>query len=87
MSGKCPEYVSELNDYLDGTLDSSLCAEIEKHLGQCENCRIMVDTMRQTVTLCRGGKKEPLPEALESRLNNVLKSHWDKKFDKKTGGR
>ena len=83
MTGKCPEYVNELNDYLDGSLDAGLCAEIEKHLGQCQNCRIMVDTLKQTVKLCRGGKEEQLPPALESRLNNLLKAKWDKKFGKK----
>ena len=84
MTRNCPEYVSELNDYLDGTLDSNLCSEIEKHLGECENCRIMVDTLKQTVKLCRGGKEEPLPAALESRLNNLLKAKWDKKFGKRS---
>jgi predicted anti-sigma-YlaC factor YlaD len=83
MSGKCPEYVNELNDYLDGELDDVTCAEIEKHLGECNNCRIMVDTLRQTVALCRGGKKEPMPKVLEDRLNNLLKLRWDKKFGKK----
>jgi predicted anti-sigma-YlaC factor YlaD len=83
MGNNCPEYVSELNDYLDGTLDEGLCAEIEKHLGECRNCRIMVDTLKQTVKLCRDGKPEALPSALQDRLNNVLKAHWDKKFGKK----
>jgi predicted anti-sigma-YlaC factor YlaD len=82
MAAKCPDYISDLNDYLDGTIDSNLCAEIEKHLGQCENCRIMVDTMKQTVSLCRDGKPEPLPQSLKSKLNNLLKERWQKKFGK-----
>jgi len=82
MSEKCPDYLNELNDYLDGTLDRTTCAEIEKHLGACENCRIMVDTMRQTVTLCRSGKRERLPEVLEAKLNNILKARWEQKFGK-----
>lgn len=85
MSGKCPDYVNELNDFLDGTLDPETCAEIQAHLGECPNCRIMVDTMRQTVALCREGKKEPLPPALEDRLGNLLKAHWEKKFGRKSG--
>ena len=80
MSGKCPEYVNELNDYLDGGLDTETCAQIEKHLGACENCRILIDTLRKTVSLCRGGKKEALPPALETRLNDLLKAHWERKF-------
>ncbi|MBU0984139.1 MAG: zf-HC2 domain-containing protein [candidate division Zixibacteria bacterium] len=82
MGKKCPEYVSELNDYLDGTLDEGLCSEIEKHLGTCANCRIMVDTMRMTVTLCRDGKPEPMPDALSARLNGLLKTRWEQKFGK-----
>ncbi len=82
MGKKCLDYISELNDYLDGEIDSSLCAEIDAHIGQCENCRIMVDTMRQTVKLCREGKEEKLPPSLENRLNNMLKERWNKKFGK-----
>lgn len=80
MGNNCPEYVNELNDFLDGTLDDDLCAEIQKHLGECKNCRIMVDTLQQTVKLCRDGKPEPLPEELKSRLDGLLKGHWNKKF-------
>ncbi|MEW5796920.1 MAG: anti-sigma factor [Candidatus Zixiibacteriota bacterium] len=85
MTGKCPEYLNDLNDYLDGTLDQATCAEIQRHLGECENCRIMIDTLRQTVTLCRGGKPEPLPPALEARLNGLLKTRWEQKFGKRPG--
>jgi len=83
MTRGCPEYISDLNDYLDGAIDSSLCAEIEAHIGKCDNCRIMVDTMKQTVKLCREGKPEELPEALTSKLNNLLKARWEQKFGKK----
>jgi len=42
-----------------------------------------VDTLRQTVTLCREGKPEKLPEALETKLSDLLKARWDKKFGKR----
>lgn len=82
MAKKCHDYISGLNDYLDGAIDPELCEEIEKHIGQCENCRIMVDTLKQTVTLCREGRPEKLPEKLEKKLNNMLKERWEKKFGK-----
>ena len=83
MPKDCREYLGELNDYLDGDIDPELCAEIEKHIGECENCRIMVDTMRRTVWLCREGASEPLPEGLQRRLADLLKSRWEKKFSKR----
>ena len=82
MAKKCRDYISGLSDYLDGELDPQLCAEIEKHLGECENCRIMVDTLRQTVKLCREGREDKLPPSLEAKLNDVLRARWEKKFGK-----
>ncbi len=82
MEKRCPDYIQQLNDYLDGQVDASLCAEIERHIGECANCRIMVDTLKQTVTLFRDDKAETLPPALETRLNSLLKARWEQKFGK-----
>ncbi|HUV29784.1 MAG TPA: zf-HC2 domain-containing protein [Acidobacteriota bacterium] len=83
MARHCEEYIEDLSDYIDGEIDPELCAEIRKHLSQCTNCRIMVDTMKMTVSLCRDGKPEPLPPSLESKLNALLKQRWEKKFGRK----
>lgn len=80
MVNKCSDYLKELNDYLDGTLDKSLCHEIEEHVGHCQNCRIMIDTMKQTVILCRDGIAEKLPESLERKLGDMLKIRWEQHF-------
>ena len=82
MAKKCPDYIQSLNDYLDGGVDPELCTEIESHIGECENCRIMVDSLKQTVTLCRDGKEEPLPDALDEKLTGLLRERWNKKFGK-----
>lgn len=82
MAGQCSDYINNLNDYLDGEISPELCKELEEHIGQCNNCRIMVDSLKQTVSLCREGKKETLPKALEDKLTNILKEKWKKKFPK-----
>ncbi len=82
MDRDCPEYIKDLNDYLDGGVSTELCEEIEKHIGRCENCRIMIDTLKQTVTLCREGLPEDLPVPLQNRLNNLLRERWRQKFGK-----
>jgi predicted anti-sigma-YlaC factor YlaD len=83
MANKCADYIRDLNDYLDGTIDLGLCHEIEEHVGHCDNCRIMIDTMKQTVILCRDGIKEKLPETLELKLKSALKTRWEEHFRKK----
>lgn len=82
MGKKCAEYVTDLNDYLDGEISPELCEELERHIGRCENCRIMVDTLRKTVILCREGRKEKLPESLQQKLTDLLRQEWRKKFGK-----
>jgi predicted anti-sigma-YlaC factor YlaD len=45
----CSETLGILSEYIDGELAECLCAEIEHHMAECGNCRIMVDTLRKTV--------------------------------------
>jgi anti-sigma factor RsiW len=80
IMGKCKELVGELVDYVDGELDPELCKRLEAHLASCDNCRLMVDTLKKTVQLCREGTCEDLPEDLQAKLNGVLARSWKKKF-------
>ncbi len=82
MAKKCSDFIGNLNDFMDGELEPELCEEISKHLSHCDNCRIMVDTLKMTVKLCRDGKEEELPPSLENKLNTLLKDRWIKKFGK-----
>ncbi len=78
---KCVDYLEHLNDYLDGDLDPSLCLELEEHIGHCQNCKLMVDSLKMTVKLCReGGDCEELPSELAGRLSDVLRQRWEQKF-------
>ena len=81
----CREYLENLCAYVDGEADDSICREIEKHLADCPDCRVMVDTLRQTVKLCREGSEEPMPDDLKARMEEMLAKKWKEKFgeDKK----
>lgn len=47
----CHGLVHYLSEYVDGTLSPALCAELEKHLDECENCRIVVNTLKKTIEI------------------------------------
>ena len=65
----CKDLLGTLSDYVDGTLKQELCAELEKHLAGCNNCRIVVNTLRKTVELYReSSEPEDLPEEIRQRL-------------------
>ena len=50
-SSQCKQLLGNLSEYIDGDLQTELCAEIEAHLKDCDNCRIVVNTLRKTVEL------------------------------------
>jgi predicted anti-sigma-YlaC factor YlaD len=47
----CRHLLSSLSGYIDHDLSQELCDEIERHLAGCENCRIVIDTLRRTMEL------------------------------------
>ncbi len=47
----CRILLDSLSGYVDHELTDELCAEIERHMASCENCRIVVNTLRKTVEL------------------------------------
>ena len=69
----CQEILDHVSDYLDGELEAALCAELEAHLAGCHNCRVLVDTVRKTITLYHAQSPAELPSDVEGRLYRVLK--------------
>ncbi len=75
MEHTCRELKAQLSDYIDGDLDEGLCAEIERHLAGCDNCRIVVDTLKKTILLYREYGAVTVPQDSQRRLIKVLKLH------------
>ncbi len=70
---KCSQLISSISEYVDGTLSPQLCEDLEKHLCECENCTIVVDTLRKTIDLvqtCTGD--DCLPNEVRQRLFQSL---------------
>ena len=47
----CKEFVNTISAYVDGDLSDELCAELDKHLSECDNCRIVVNTLKKTIDI------------------------------------
>ena len=65
---ECKALLGSLSDYVDGTAEDELCRELERHLAECEDCRIVVDTLRKTVYLYRASAETNLPMGVRERL-------------------
>ena len=68
----CEHLLADLADYLDGAAAAEVCAEIERHLTECDDCRVVVDTLGKTVTLYHTLPQPSLPAATRARLFAAL---------------
>jgi anti-sigma factor RsiW len=71
-SEKCRQYLDSLSDYVDGELGEALCREIEAHMAECENCRVVVNTLAKTVMLYHRLPAPEMPHHVKERLYKVL---------------
>jgi predicted anti-sigma-YlaC factor YlaD len=71
----CKSIVKELSNYLEEALEPSLKSSIEKHLENCEDCRIVVDTTKKTVQIFCNSEPAPLPDDTRQRLRDALFKH------------
>jgi len=69
---KCRDFLGQLSDYIDGELEEELCAQIEQHIAGCDNCRIMIDTLRKTIILYKTQPQANVPDRVHEALIKVL---------------
>ena len=70
---QCLDLLYSLSDYVDGSLGEELCAEIERHMAGCENCHIVVDSLRKTIYLYHHTATPPVvPSEVRERLFHHL---------------
>jgi anti-sigma factor RsiW len=73
---KCDELLSLLSEYVDGTVDPGICAEFERHMAGCNPCQVVVDNIRQTISIYRAGEPWALPVEFRERLHVTLRERW-----------
>ena len=73
---KCEELLTMLNEYVDGTVDPAICVEFEKHMTGCHACQVVVDNIRQTITLYQDGQPYALPIPFRERMHATLRQRW-----------
>jgi len=69
----CKEFLTELNSFLDEETDSLLRTQLEKHINECPNCWVVVDTCKKTMKVFKGMEPQAIPSDVESRLMEALR--------------
>jgi predicted anti-sigma-YlaC factor YlaD len=71
---KCTEFLRELTDYLDGTMNESMKAELDEHLHWCHDCHVVMNTTKKTIEIYRDNQLYELPQPLRNRLHQAIMS-------------
>jgi anti-sigma factor RsiW len=68
----CREFLQELNDYLDATVDAELRRKLEVHISECPNCFVILDTTKKTIEVYKGVQPQPIPPEVHVRLMKAV---------------
>lgn len=80
----CKQFLQELTDFLDDTLDPKLRAELQKHVNECPNCWVVCDTTEKTLKVFKGMDLQPVPPHIQAKLMEALEKRCKSK--KAAGG-
>jgi anti-sigma factor RsiW len=68
-----------LSSYIDGDLDLAMKQELEKHLGHCEDCTMIVDQTKKTLEIFCDSEPVALPSDVRTRLHEALRRRMKEK--------
>ena len=77
----CKGIIREISDYLDGELELSAKQELERHLEDCEDCKMVVDQTRLAVDVFCDSKPIELPADVKFRLHDALRRKLSARAD------
>jgi anti-sigma factor RsiW len=75
------DFLNELSEYLDDTLDADIRARLHQHVSECPNCWVVLDTTQKTIKVYKGLEPQTIPTDIHSRLMSALQ----KKMSAKSG--
>jgi anti-sigma factor RsiW len=68
----CKEFLQELTDYLDSTVDAELRLKLERHISECPNCFVILDTTQKTIRVYKGIEAQEIPQEVHIRLMKAV---------------
>ncbi|MGA8027446.1 MAG: anti-sigma factor [Bryobacteraceae bacterium] len=75
----CKQFLQELTDFLDDTLDPKLRVELQKHVKECPNCWVVCDTTQKTLRVFKGMEPQAVPEHIQAKLMEALEKRCKSK--------
>ena len=75
----CKDFLHELSEYLDESIDAETRAKLDRHISECPNCWVIADTTKKTIQIYKGMDPYPIPPDVETRLMHALEKKMAEK--------
>ena len=69
----CKEVIRDISNFIDGDLDAASKQDLESHLKDCEECRLVVNQTKKTVEVFCDSEPVELPGEVRNRLHDALR--------------
>lgn len=69
----CDEILRELSNFIDGDLDGAMKHELESHLEDCHECKLVVDQTKKTIEIFCDCEPIELPGEVRNRLHDAVR--------------
>ena len=77
----CLALFERLSEYIDKEVDTPTGKDIEAHIKACKPCQVCLETLKQTVDLCRNLERSQVPETLSLKLKETISALMNKPTD------
>lgn len=77
MKLNCKHVWGYVSEFIDGSVDAQLRADIERHLEHCEICSAILDSTRNILILTADDRTFELPVGFSERLHERLKKEME----------
>jgi RNA polymerase sigma-70 factor, ECF subfamily len=69
----CPDVVRLLSEHLEGEINASACAQMERHLARCPACRTRCDALHRQLALCKAAPLPDVPPAVQESVRRAVR--------------
>ncbi|HYP15253.1 MAG TPA: anti-sigma factor [Bryobacteraceae bacterium] len=64
--------MNDLSEYLDESLDREIREKLQKHVSECPNCWVILDTTQRTIKVYKGMEPQSIPTEIHTRLMEAV---------------
>jgi anti-sigma factor RsiW len=68
----CLELFSKLSEYIDREMDEAELREVDAHVTECLACLSCLQSLKQTIALCKQTGLQPVPAVFSRKLHSMV---------------